>query len=822
MPSTFYIDPLNGSDAGTGADWANAWKTITLGATAARIAPGDVIRIAKSPAPYSIGNGTWTDCPSTGFVYTNKAISSSTNASPIEITTSAAHGYSTGDIIYISGHTTNTTANGAWKITYVSTTKFTLDGSVGVGTGGAAGNCNIITSKAVVLATAQTADIDRCEVAWTANGSGDVSPVALTAVATDAKEGGYCMKFTLDAAVQTSTMQAYKAITSTNFSTYQKISFWIKNEAAIVDNNWLIALCSDTAGATPVDVFRVTAIPSTTQWVPLTLAREYSVAFTGGTGTAPTAGTTVTGASSSSTAVVIRTTLSSGTWAGGDAAGTIFVHTRSAAFQSEQVNFSSDHFHIGGDFAQGNLGSAIQSIAIYSDSANTGMASKYIYLDNFIACTTSGLNLQSLISKNSSEQGGTEGWYGIQSINGVIVLLDNGANTKANAGQGYSGTPATATTYARETFKTALASASTTVVQEVMDSGTFGTNIEFQGGYNTGTSEQTGETFFDGMNGLGYGLQLSSKAYVTLNCLNMCRYYYGLYLISSNSLTTDIKFINNNGFGSIYLSAVNTTTFANLGFLNNNTNGGLNFLSSNNNTFTSITSLNNSGSYGINLSGSSYNIFKSIGSLNNNVNFGVNSATSLNNLFSIGSSNKGTAISMDYGDIYLINTTLTQSTEFSIAAGATNNWIYSLNHDNQLANHWMFTYNATVNWQATTVHSTEPGSWKTAITGSARTTQYPVKLKVAEVAVAADAQVTVTAWVKKDHATNVGCKLIHYATTGIASSEASATKAGDTDWQQLTIQFTPGEAGVAEIYLETWYVADNSNTYIGTITATQA
>ena len=41
--SIYYIDPENGSDAGTGVDWANAWKTITDGATAARTAPGDKI-----------------------------------------------------------------------------------------------------------------------------------------------------------------------------------------------------------------------------------------------------------------------------------------------------------------------------------------------------------------------------------------------------------------------------------------------------------------------------------------------------------------------------------------------------------------------------------------------------------------------------------------------------------------------------------------------------------------------------------------------------------------------------------------------------------
>jgi len=53
--TTFYLDYENGDDSNNGSTWALAWKTITLGATLARIAPGDTIRIAKSPAPASLG-----------------------------------------------------------------------------------------------------------------------------------------------------------------------------------------------------------------------------------------------------------------------------------------------------------------------------------------------------------------------------------------------------------------------------------------------------------------------------------------------------------------------------------------------------------------------------------------------------------------------------------------------------------------------------------------------------------------------------------------------------------------------------------------------
>lgn len=57
----FYLDVVNGNDANDGTTWANAWKTFANGPTAARIAPGDEVRIAKSPDPTNVGTATWTD-----------------------------------------------------------------------------------------------------------------------------------------------------------------------------------------------------------------------------------------------------------------------------------------------------------------------------------------------------------------------------------------------------------------------------------------------------------------------------------------------------------------------------------------------------------------------------------------------------------------------------------------------------------------------------------------------------------------------------------------------------------------------------------------
>jgi hypothetical protein len=50
-----------------------------------------------------------------------------TGAAIYEITTSTNHGYSTGDYVTISGHSSSNGINGTWKITKTSNTKFTID-----------------------------------------------------------------------------------------------------------------------------------------------------------------------------------------------------------------------------------------------------------------------------------------------------------------------------------------------------------------------------------------------------------------------------------------------------------------------------------------------------------------------------------------------------------------------------------------------------------------------------------------------------------------------------------------------------------------------
>lgn len=59
--TTFYLDFEGGNDANDGTSFANRWKKINSGATTARIAAGDTIRVMASRDPISLGSCTWTD-----------------------------------------------------------------------------------------------------------------------------------------------------------------------------------------------------------------------------------------------------------------------------------------------------------------------------------------------------------------------------------------------------------------------------------------------------------------------------------------------------------------------------------------------------------------------------------------------------------------------------------------------------------------------------------------------------------------------------------------------------------------------------------------
>jgi len=333
-------------------------------------------------------------------------------------------------------------------------------------------------------------------------------------------------------------------------------------------------------------------------------------------------------------------------------------------------------------------------------------------------------------------------------------------NTHATLYQKYSGENAASVSSSKLGItSTGAAASSSTAVQTVSASGSSGSNLKISGGWDLSSQQQTGQTYFRQMH----------ETFAN-------RYGYGLYFDGKNYTEISRLHFLRYYYGIYYYNSNNNT--ATSPTCNSNSYYGIYYSSSNNNTATSLTTTGNSTA-------------------------GVYQEQGLKN--------------------YLFNASIAEATEVSIGSGYGDSYFYSQKHDQTLDNDWIWTYGATINKQSTTTQSGSGYAWKFAITDSTRTSIYPVKLSIAKIAVAANKQVTVKAYLKKDHATNVGAKIIcRGGQIAGVDSDVSTTKADDTNWEQLTLTFTPTEVGVVEIECHAWYVSGSSNVYIDTMTIEQA
>jgi len=116
--------------------------------------------------------------------------------------------------------------------------------------------------------------------------------------------------------------------------------------------------------------------------------------------------------------------------------------------------------------------------------------------------------------------------------------------------------------------------------------------------------------------------------------------------------------------------------------------------------------------------------------------------------------------------------------------------------------------------------------WKLAITSTNRASDYPLDLKIAKIAVVANKLVTVKAFMKLTSTIDILGALVCRGgqLTGVESDVKTNTGVVDTDWHELTITFTPTQAGVVEIEAWAWWVASTADesVYVEDMTITQA
>lgn len=744
-------------------------QTFTSGLTAVRLVSGDVIRVEASPDPTSVGNATWTGTGSAPLV----SISSSTNATPIAITTSTAHGYSTGDTVFIYDHATNTNANGTWEITVTGSTTFTLTGSTGNGVGGASGTSRRATNCVVRLASspidniASHGNVGEGRTAWTPSSN------VTTSLSTTTKQGNVSDNISIGTNFTTG-VAAYKSFSAKNLSGYQQLSFFIQQILGTIGSagQLQLQLCSDSAGTTPVNTFNIPALGALNTWHVFTV-----------------------------------------------------------------------------DLAT-NLGSSIQSVAL---RVTSDIGQQILLISNIIACKSSSsadsLSLTSLIGKNTTN----ETWYPIQSIVGTRVIIDGRLSTgsitssQGNFTKGYYGTTETINTFKRETIKTPVQSAASNNVHLINEGAShFTPNMIIEGGYDrTNMTTQSGVTFFDGQNSFGYGFNISSRSGWGLNRLGFVRYdrvwiqnasfcdIRNFYVISCTNhfnvptATQYCKFenlfVNCNQIGMATDFGFNSHKFTNCYFLSNNLRGM--DLGNGNNIIFNNCYWNNNGSFGIttNAGGGSNNVWNSCNFINNQ-NEGYRSGhggfnETFNNCLTSGNISNG--FYSFGGTMYLNNCTVAETVEFGIYGGSDAR-IYSMNLDSVANNHYIYTDFGVIRPQTSVRYSNTGYAWSIAPTSDYRRDNYPLGFAIAQVAVSANSQVTVKGWMRR---TSTGLtfrlRVKGGQIAGVTNDVISYMTAAADTWEQVTLNFTPTEAGVVEILAECWGGSTFTG-YIDDLNITQA
>ena len=361
---------------------------------------------------------------------------------------------------------------------------------------------------------------------------------------------------------------------------------------------------------------------------------------------------------------------------------------------------------------------------------------------------------------------------------------------------------------------TGAGAAATTQIQVVNSSGNLSASLYISGGWDLSTEMQTGQTWFRQMHGTfatrnGYGLYLSGKTYSNLDRLDFLRYNYGIYYSGSSNNTITSATCNSNANSGIHYATSSNNTI--MSATCNSNSYGIHYATSSNNTIMSATC--NSNSYGIYYAASSNNTIMSATCNSNS--YGIYYTTSSNNTIYALSTTGNTTAGI-FGDNALNichSATIAESTK--VATGTayysnTRQYINNLGGDS-----YVYSNYATANSQNATAGGTGK-EWKFAITNAARNSIYPFYIPIARVAVASSGKVTVKVYFKKSGTGIAGALRCRYGQIAWndAAQDIIVACPNNTSRNQVTLEFTPTEAGVVEIEAGAWYVSSTSQTVI--------
>jgi len=438
----------------------------------------------------------------------------------------------------------------------------------------------------------------------------------------------------------------------------------------------------------------------------------------------------------------------------------------------------------------------------------TNLTGTLSFTNDSTAVTGNGTAFTTELAPGDFIKGGDGYWWEVVSI---------ASATSATLYQKYSGTTESGISSQKlGVTDTGAAALSSTKVQEVSSSGTSSANLKISGGWDLTTETQTGQTFFRQIhttfaNRYGYGLYIYGKTFTELSNLNFLRYNYGIYYNtnSNNNTITGSPVCNSNSYGIFYYNGSNNNTITGSPVCNSNSFG-ISYSNSNNNTITG-SPVCNSNSYGIYYTGSNNNVITGSPVCNSNSSNGIYYKNSNNNYIYgtlTTSGNTSSAIYNDIGINYILKASIAESTKVTGFTNYANSRVFIGNMGGQS---YIYTDGGTIVTQAATAGGTGK-EWKFSITSANRGANNPLNQEIARFLVAANKQVTVKLYFKKSNATAIKAALVMRGgqIAGV-DSDVKVECPSNTNRNQVTLTFTPTEAGVVAIEVWAWYVSSTTD-----------
>jgi len=659
-------------------------------------------------------------------------------------------------------------------------------------------------------------NVDMCESGWT---SVDSINNTLT-YSTTAKEGTNAINFAVGAG--STNPRIYKTLSSTDFSGYQQLSFWVRQSAGTIaaSGTFQIVLCSDTSGNTATNTFTVPYIPVLNSW------HAFTINFGSALGTgiqsirieAPTGARTfqfdniiACRAPGASDFISLRSLISKNTgtepWIPirsiNATTGAVRADCGVATLTADAVALYAGDTETVQAYTRETVRPALPttaaSTAYFTVNKNltisggwntTDMSTQTgdTYCDWTSGNGTSTSSTFSLALSNfkfvRAAQVLTSSTSTTSNISADIIGCSVSFNTVYNIALGTTVTLGNVSYNGGNNTTAIVALGATTL-------GTSGTNINILSGWGNSTTvfNSTGAGTVGLIGAYIYRANISISDIQNTTMTSGSALQFGGGLIDS---TISIQNIIGSATNSIAIGA----TGASIGSLLNNIFNISGTISSKSNTSgtaalvigTCVNNTVNLGTTTISNSGGGKAVIVTQSSFNNVINGGTTSATTTYD-----------------GAIVRFNGTTFSSSPTSSDSSAYSSRITTQSYNATVGDNRIYSPLGVIQSDTTIRHTGSGYSWKISPTSNNASASYPLELPIAQAAVASGTLVTASIWVYR---TNIGITsnwLVRGGTGEILPATITASAGGSAGaWEQLTVTFTPSTSGVVQFFAQAY------------------